>query len=91
MRAGLVGFVERGFVVAVAGFVVEEEEGFAEGPDDVVVVVGRGATDERLVGAGDGGGSGRFTSEGDAETPLPTTISTSDSSTILLITSQTRI
>ena len=91
MRAGLVGFVERGFVVAVvAGFVVEEEEGFAEGPD-VVVVVGRGATDERLVGEGDGGGSGRFTSEGDAETPLPTTISTSDSSTILLITSQTRI
>ena len=81
MRAGLAGLVERGFVAA--GFVVEEE-GFApEGPDEV----GRGATDERLVGAGDGGGSGRFTS-GDAE-PLPT-ISTSDS-TILLLKKRARI
>jgi len=47
VRAGLAGLVERGFA---AGFVVEEE-GFApEGPD----VVGRGATDERLVGADEG-------------------------------------
>lgn len=80
VRAGFVGFVERGFVVA-AGF-EDEEEGFGEGPD----VVGRGATEERLVGAGDGGGSGRFTS-GDAEPPLPT-ISTSDST---IFTNSTKI
>ena len=81
MRAGLAGLVERGFA---ASFVVEEEGFLPEGPDEV----GGGATEERDVGAEEGGGSGsRFTS-GDAE-PLPT-ISTSDS-TILLPKKRARI